>query len=69
MRPYTIRRAAGLTSLSESQNVYAGFREELLVKELLFNFGPRKLMRLVRFEGGRVVSIETAGYGRIPQKE
>lgn len=40
-----------------------GARRELLVTELLFNFGPHKLMRIMRFEGGRLVSIQTAGYG------
>ncbi len=37
-------------------------------KEMLFNFGPRKLMRLIRFEGGRMVSVETAGYGHRSEK-
>lgn len=40
-----------------------GARRELPVTEMLFNFGPHKLMRRIRFEGGRVTSIETAGYG------
>lgn len=40
-----------------------GFHEELVITEMLFNFGPRKLMRTIRFEGGRVARIETAGYG------
>jgi hypothetical protein len=42
---------------------YAGYHRELLVTELLFNFGPRKLMRKMRFEGGLLTSIETIGYG------
>jgi hypothetical protein len=29
----------------------------------LYNFGPTQLMRRVRFESGRVVSIEILGYG------
>jgi hypothetical protein len=40
-----------------------GTRRELLVTEMVFNFGPHKLMRIMRFEGGRLASIETAGYG------
>ena len=40
-----------------------GYHEELEVTELLFNFGPRKLMRRIRFEGGRLARIDTAGYG------
>ena len=63
LRPSIIKRPAGISSLGGTRHVYSGFHNELLVKEMLFNFGPRKLMRLIRFEGGRVVSIETAGYG------
>jgi hypothetical protein len=42
---------------------YGGFYREVLVTELVFNFGPRKLMRKMRFEGGILTSIETIGYG------
>lgn len=42
---------------------YGGFYREVLVTELIFNFGPRKLMRKMRFEGGILTSIETIGYG------
>ncbi len=40
-----------------------GFPHELIVTELVYNFGPRKLIRKLRFEGDRLTSIETAGYG------
>jgi len=40
-----------------------GARQELVVTEMLYNFGPHKLMRIMRFEGGRLTNIETAGYG------
>ena len=59
---YRIRR--GLSTIHVPGHRY-GYYEELLVTEMLFNFGPRKLMRLVRFEGGRISRIETAGYGYI----
>ena len=42
---------------------YGGYYREVLVTELIFNFGPRKLMRKMRFEGGILTSIETVGYG------
>lgn len=45
-----------------------GARRELLVTEMIFNFGPHKLMRIMRFEGGRLASIETAGYGYREEK-
>ena len=69
LRPYILKRPAGVSSLSGTRHVYGGFHEELLVKELLFNFGPRKLMRRIRFEGGYLVAIETAGYGYRGEKK
>jgi hypothetical protein len=38
---------------------------EVPVELWLYNFGPTQLMRRVRFESGRVVGIETLGYGYI----
>jgi hypothetical protein len=62
-RPYIIKRPAGILGTHVTRHVYSGFNEELLVTELVFNFGPRKLMRVMRFEGGQLTSIRTAGYG------
>lgn len=45
-----------------------GARHELLVTEMVFNFGPHKLMRIMRFEGGRLASVKTAGYGYREEK-
>lgn len=42
---------------------YGGVYREVLVTELVYNFGPRKLMRKLRFEGGILTSIKTIGYG------
>lgn len=39
--------------------------EEVLVTEYVYNFGPRKLMQRLLFEGGVLVRIETIGYGYI----
>ena len=36
---------------------------QVVVQEWTYNFGPRKLMRLVRFENGFVVEVESIGYG------
>ena len=44
---------------------YAQLSEEVIVTEYIYNFGPRKLMRRLVFEGGVLVSIETIGYGYI----
>jgi len=36
---------------------------EVPVESWVYNFGPNKLMRRIRFEGGIVTEIETLGYG------
>ncbi len=36
---------------------------EIPVEVWIYNFGPSKLMRQIRFEDGKVVDIETLGYG------
>lgn len=38
---------------------------EVVVTEYVYNFGPRRLMRRLIFEGGVLVSIESIGYGYI----
>ena len=43
---------------------HLGFDEvEIPVELWTYNLGPNKFMRRVRFEDGRVVEIETLGYG------
>ena len=63
LRPYIIKQPAGISVAHGMRHVYGGYHQQLDVKEMLFNFGPHKLMRLIRFEGGRLRDIETAGYG------
>ena len=36
---------------------------EVPVETWIYNLGPNKLMRSIRFEGGFVVDIDTLGYG------
>lgn len=36
---------------------------EVIVEEWTYNFGPRRFMRIVRFENGLVTSIRQVGYG------
>ena len=38
---------------------------DVIVTEYVYNFGPRKLMRRLIFEGGVLVTIESIGYGYI----
>lgn len=40
-----------------------GFMQEVVITEYVYNFGPRRLMRRLVFEGGVLVSIESLGYG------
>lgn len=35
----------------------------VVVEEWLYNFGPHRFERLLRFENGRLTDIETLGYG------
>ena len=41
------------------------FATEVIVTEFIYNFGPRKLMRRLIFEGSVLVEIESIGYGYI----
>ena len=68
LRPYIIKVPAGDFGIRGTRRVYGGYHQELLVRELVFNFGPHRLMRTMRFEGGRLRSIETAGYGYLEKK-
>jgi hypothetical protein len=40
-----------------------------MATEMVYNFGPRKLIRILRFEGGYLVDIRTAGYGYLEKDE
>jgi len=60
---YVVRSHFDRTHGTTTTRYYGGYRREVLVTELVFNFGPRKFMRKIRFEGGRLVLIETIGYG------
>jgi hypothetical protein len=36
---------------------------EIVIEEWTYNFGPRRLMQLVRFENGFVADMDQLGYG------
>ncbi len=63
LRPYVLKLPARTFGMRSTRRVYGGYDEEILVTELTFNFGPQKLMRILRFEGGQLTSIRTAGHG------
>ncbi len=48
---------------SERYGRYGYYVEEVVITEYVYNFGPRKFMRRLLFEGGVLVSIEKIGYG------
>ncbi len=39
------------------------YAQEVVITEYVYNFGPRRFMRRLLFEGGVLVSIEKIGYG------
>lgn len=45
------------------QAIFPAYAEDLLIEEWTYNFGPNKLMRVVRLENGVVAAIEGLGYG------
>lgn len=61
VRSYPVRGTAEW----RRRGVYGHYLQEVPATEMLFNFGPRKLMRIVVFEGGILTSIRTMGYGYI----
>lgn len=63
---YRSRYPGGWTSNRTYPGV--GLAQEVFITEYVYNFGPRKLMRRLLFEGGVLVSIETIGYGYIEKK-
>ncbi len=57
------RRGQSHTLSTRAYSHYGYYTQEVIVTEYVYNFGPRKFMRRLRFEGGILVSIETIGYG------
>jgi hypothetical protein len=52
--------SGGISSRYSGVDYYA---QEVVVTEYIYNFGPRKFMRRLVFEGGFLVTIESIGYG------
>jgi len=65
LRNVDLRARRGFSSALSTRGYlnYGYYTEEVVVTEYVYNFGPRKFMRRLRFEGGILVSIETIGYG------
>jgi len=58
-----VRRSLSPGMTVESFPGYGHYTQEVALTEYVYNFGPRKLMRRLLFEGGVLISIETIGYG------
>lgn len=65
LRPYDFsrRRHLGGGWSRRFDPGFSGYVEEVVITEFTYNFGPRKLMQRLVFEGGMLVEIETIGYG------
>ena len=63
--PYSVEsRTAQRALVANVGNVlFPGIIEELQIEDWTYNFGPRKLMRIVRLENGVVTDIRQIGYG------
>lgn len=49
--------------LSQNTQQYLEYTEQVIIDEWEYNFGPNRLKQKVIFENGRIISIESAGYG------
>jgi hypothetical protein len=56
---------AGTTDEPEEvQRIYRYYGStEVVVEDWTYNLGPHKLMRIITFENGVVVKVQTLGYG------
>jgi hypothetical protein len=60
---YSIEAPGGIRYEREVLGNYERSYVEIVVEEWTYNFGPRRLMQLVRFENGFVTEVEQLGYG------
>lgn len=58
-----IKRSSGHGISTEHYPGYGQLEERVVLTEYVYNFGPRKFMQRLLFEGGVLVTIETIGYG------
>lgn len=58
----------GGISTGRTYPTYGNLHQQVIVTEYVYNFGPRKFMRRLIFEGGVLVTIESIGYGYLEKK-
>jgi hypothetical protein len=63
-KPATVEKRLALGTYATKRGLLLpGFVEEVWVEEWTYNFGPHKLMRLVRVENGVVTNVRILGRG------
>ena len=65
LRSYSppVRRRLGPGFTEYRYPGYGVYTQEVMITEFIYNFGPRRKMRRLLFEGGILVTIEDIGYG------
>ncbi len=63
LRAYTPEEMLRLPGAEGVRFSDGNFYQDVLVTEYIYNFGPRKLVRKLRFEGGELTDIEVLGRG------
>lgn len=58
-----VRRRLGSGFTEYRYPGYGVYVQEVMITEFVYNFGPRRKMRRLLFEGGILVTIEDIGYG------
>lgn len=58
-----VRRELSPGVSTEHFPAYGPITEQVVLTEYVYNFGPRKFMQRLIFEGGVLTRIETIGYG------
>jgi len=48
---------------------YGNLYQQVIITEYVYNFGPRKFMRRLIFEGGVLITIESIGYGYLKKAD
>ena len=70
LRSYSppVRRRLGPGFTEYRYPGYGVYTQEVLITEFVYNFGPRRKMRRLLFEGGILVTIEDLGYGYLKKR-
>src|SRR5689334_10424497 len=64
-RAFDVQRKCGAPTYSDDWDTYLLYGTDVAVhvEEWYYNFGPSRLVQVLRFRNSRLSSIESAGYG------